>query len=111
MKADAKALVQRCERCQKHARIQHTPSFELQSITSPWPFAQWGLDILGPFPIAPGQKTRIIVACDYFTKWVEAEAVVKVTERNIHSFVYNNILVWFWVPHSLVTDNEKQFDC
>ena len=29
MKADAKALVQRCERCQKHARIEHAPSAEL----------------------------------------------------------------------------------
>ena len=51
------------------------------------------------------------MACDYFTKWVEAEAVAKVTERNIQAFVYNNILVRFGVPHSLVMDNGKQFDC
>ena len=57
------------------------------------------------------QTTRIIIACDYFTKWVEAEAVVKVTERNMRSFVYNNILVRFRVPHSLIMDNRRQFDC
>ena len=74
----------------------------MQSITSPWSFAQWGLDILGPFSLAAKQRTRIIVACNYFTKWVEAEAVGKVTEKNIRSFVYNNILVWFGVPHSLI---------
>ena len=111
MKADAKALVQRCERYQKHTGIEHALSSELQLITSPWPFAHWGLDILRPFLPAPDQKTRIIIACDYFTKWVEAEAMVKVTERNMRSFVYNNILVRFGVRHSLVMDNGRQFDC
>ena len=83
----------------------------MQSITSPWLFVQWRLDILGPFPTAPGQKTRIIVACDYFTKLVKVEAVVKVIERNMRSFVYNNILVRFGVPQSLIMDNGRQFDC
>ena len=51
------------------------------------------------------------MACDYFTKWVEVESVIKVTERNIRSFVYNNILVRFGVPCSFIMDNERQFDC
>ena len=37
--------------------------------------------------------------------------MVKVTERNMRSFVYNNILVRFGVPHSLAMDNGRQFDC
>src|SRR5262249_42005167 len=69
----------------------------------------WGLDLLGPFPPSTGQGKFIIVACDYFTKWVEDEAVAKVTDKNIQHFIYNNIIVRFGIPHSLVMDNGKQF--
>ena len=40
------------------------------------PFDQWVIDIVGPFPPAQAQKKFIIVAVEYFSKWVEAEAVV-----------------------------------
>ncbi|XP_071926182.1 uncharacterized protein [Coffea arabica] len=39
-------------------------------ITSPWPFEQWGTDIIGPFPKAVGGYTFLVTAVDYFTKWV-----------------------------------------
>ena len=65
---DATDLVRKCKICQKHAKISRLPSEPLSSITSPWPFQQWGLDILGPLPIGKGQCKFIIVAVDYFTK-------------------------------------------
>ena len=40
---------------------------------APWPFAQWGLDILGSFPIGTRQMKFLVVGIDYFTKWVEVE--------------------------------------
>ena len=43
---DATDLVKRCRICQEHAKISCLPSEPLTSITSPWPFQQWGLDIL-----------------------------------------------------------------
>ena len=92
-------------------KIEHAPSSFLQYLTSPWPFALWGLDFLEPFPTSNGQRKSIPVACDYFTKWVEAETVSNVTERNVQSFIYNNILVRFEVPHSLIMDNGWQFNC
>ena len=46
---------------------------------APWPLAQWGLDIMGPFPIAMRQLKFLIVGIGYFTKWVEAEALVMQT--------------------------------
>ena len=48
MLKDATELVKKCKNCQEHAQISHIPSKSLTSITSPWPFQQWGLDILGP---------------------------------------------------------------
>ncbi|KAA3473282.1 rve domain-containing protein [Gossypium australe] len=49
--------------------------------------SQRGIHILGPFPIATAQKKFIVVAMDYFTKWIEAEALATITERQIESFV------------------------
>ena len=76
---DATELVKKCKICQEHAKISHLPSEPLTSITSPWPFQQWGLDILGPLPIGKGQCKFIIVVVDYFTKWVEAEPLATIT--------------------------------
>jgi len=44
---------------------------------SPWPFAKWGMDVLGPF--SPGQVKFLIVAVDYFTKWIEAKPLTTIT--------------------------------
>lgn len=57
--------------CKKFRNIQHAPVEELHSITSPWPFAIWGMDILGPFRVVKGQFKSLRVAIDYFTKWIE----------------------------------------
>ena len=72
-------LVRKCKVCQEHAKIYHLPSEPLTYITSPWPFQQWGLDILGPLPIRRGQCKFIIVAVDYFTKWAEDEPLATIT--------------------------------
>ena len=72
MLREATELVRKCKVCQEHAKISHLPSEPLTSVTSPWPFQQWELDILGPLPIGRGQCKFIIVAVDYFTKWAEA---------------------------------------
>jgi len=49
-------------------------------MVAPWPFAQWGLDILSPFPVRKRQIKFLVVGIDYFTKWVEAEPLAKITK-------------------------------
>ena len=107
---DATDLVRKCRICQEHAKISRLPSEPLTSITSPWPFQQWGLDILGPQPIGKGQCKFVIVAVDYFTKWAEAEPLATITEQKIRNFVWRAIVCRFDIPRALVSDNEKQFD-
>lgn len=80
MRKDAAELVLKCDGCQRHAHIQRQPSSPLSPLSAPWPFAQWGMDILGPFPPASGQRKFLLVTIDYFTKWTEAEALAKITE-------------------------------
>ncbi|KAL2230406.1 UNVERIFIED_CONTAM: Gag-Pol polyprotein [Sesamum indicum] len=73
------------------------------------PFDQWGIDILGPFPPARAQKKFLIVAVEYFSKWVEAEAVSKITEREAINFIWKNIVCRFGIPRVLISDNGTQF--
>ena len=68
LKKEATEFVKTCSPCQKHANFHTAPPEELISITSPWPFAKWGLDFLGPFPQGSGQVKFLIVGVDYFTK-------------------------------------------
>ena len=110
MLKEATELVRKCKICQEHAHISHLPSEPLTSITSPWPFQQWGLDILGPLPIEKVQCKFIVVGVDYFTKWAEAEPLATITEQKVRNFVWRSIICRFGIPRALVSDNEKQFD-
>ena len=107
---DATDLVKKCKICQEHAKISCLPSEPLKPITSPWPFQQWGLDILGPLPLGKGQCKFIIVIVDYFTKWAEAEPLATITEQKIRNFLWRAIICRFGIPRALVSDNGKQFD-
>ncbi|KAL0404040.1 UNVERIFIED_CONTAM: hypothetical protein Sradi_2044800 [Sesamum radiatum] len=55
MKQDARHLVNKCMKCQKHVTLIHQPIEPLNGMLSPYPFSQWGMDIVGPFPLELGQ--------------------------------------------------------
>ena len=61
-------------------------------ITTPWPFAQWGIDIMGPFPPGKKQIKFLIITIDYLTKWVEVELIAMITKAKIRSFLWKNIV-------------------
>ena len=65
---------------------------------------------MGPFSTTTRQLKFLVVGIDYFTKWVEAEALATITEKNIRSFVWRNIIYRYRTPRVLVSDNGKQFD-
>ncbi|XP_072081074.1 uncharacterized protein [Arachis hypogaea] len=79
MKRDCITKVKTCDKCQKHASISTKPAEVLHSMKVSWPFHRWGLDILGPFPIAPGQVKFLLVSIDYFSKWIEAQPLARIT--------------------------------
>ena len=83
----------------------HQPAVYLNSINSSWPFAQWGLDIVGPFPRATGNQRFVLVAVDYFTKWAEVEALANIRDVDVKKFVWRNIVTRFGVLESLMSDN------
>ncbi|GKD23260.1 reverse transcriptase domain-containing protein, partial [Tanacetum coccineum] len=109
MHRDARDMIRKCNDCQIHRPVPRNPQQPLTPITAPWPFYKWGIDIAGPFPEGPGKVKFLIVAMDYFTKWIEAKAVATITGSQVKKFVWDNIVCRFGLPGEIVSDNGKQF--
>ena len=110
MQREALEYVKKCDQCQRYSPSIHQPGGIFNPLSSPWPFAQWGLDIVGPFPKAVGNKKYLIVGTDYFTKWVEAEPLANIRDVDAKKFVWKSIVTRFGVPYVLISDNGLQFD-
>jgi hypothetical protein len=108
--SDAAELVQKCEGCQKCARDQKQPSSLTQLIQPTWPLQRWGLDLLGPLPPAQGNLKYVVVAVEYFSKWIEAKPLATITSVTIQKFFWQNIVCRYGVPKAITVDNGTQFD-
>ncbi|XP_070020161.1 uncharacterized protein [Nicotiana sylvestris] len=91
-----------------HSGVQgdliHSPPSELHTMSAPWPFVAWGMDVIGPIqPTASNGHKFILVAIDYFTKWVEALTLKSVTKKAVVDFVHSNIICWFGIPKFKIT--------
>ena len=110
MQKEVLEYVKKCDQCQRYAPSIHKLGGILNPLSSPWPLAQWGLDIIGPFPKAVGNKKYLLVGTGYFTKWVEAEPLTNIRDVDAKRFVWKNIVTRFGIPHALISDNGLQFD-
>ncbi|XP_019089100.1 PREDICTED: uncharacterized protein LOC109127941 [Camelina sativa] len=105
MVTDCEKYSQTCEKCQKHAPSIHQPTELLSSVSAPYPFMRWSMDIIGPLHRGPGGVQYVLALTDYFSKWVEAAAYAKVTSDKVEQFVLKNIIYRYGVLHEIVTDN------
>jgi hypothetical protein len=69
----------------------------LRSIDISWPFAIWGIDIVGILPSALGGFRFLFVTIDTFIKWIEAMLVVNITQEVVVKFL-QSIIYRFSVP-------------
>nr|GEU62626.1 reverse transcriptase domain-containing protein [Tanacetum cinerariifolium] len=81
MHKDARDMIRKCSDCQIHR----------------------------PFSEGPGKVKFLIVAMDYFTKWIEVKAVATITGGQVKKFVFDNIVCRFGIPGEIISDNGKQF--
>ena len=58
--ADVEDIVKKCDGCQRYARQDHVPAQELRMIPISWPFAMWGLDMVGAFQKVSQQEYTLI---------------------------------------------------
>ncbi|XP_047310798.1 uncharacterized protein LOC124914323 [Impatiens glandulifera] len=102
--------VKKCHQCQVYANFKHTPSSILYNMTSPWPFSTWGIDIIRKiYPHALNGHEFILVAIDYFTKYVEAQSYKVLKSSHVFKFICNNIIARYRVPQDLITYNGGHF--
>ncbi|GKV01994.1 hypothetical protein SLEP1_g14488 [Rubroshorea leprosula] len=93
MVKDAQSCVKKCPTCQFNADDIHVP----------------GVDLLGPFVKGKGGCTFLVVAVDYFTKWIEVKPLSMTTDKKIEEFLFNSILCRFGIPKRIIADNGPQF--
>ena len=107
---DAYAYVRKCDTCQRSGGRQAKETGPFQPVIVSAPFEQWGIDIIGEInPNYSSQHKYIVIATDYFTRWVEAIPLWKVNEDAVIDFLQENIMTRFGVPISLVFDNAYYF--
>ncbi|XP_019175767.1 PREDICTED: uncharacterized protein LOC109171093 [Ipomoea nil] len=107
IRSDCQDYVRKCPTCQQFAILPGKPASYYTPVTSAIPFARWGIDLAGPFPKRVGGLKFLIVAIDYFTKWVEAEPLASITGTQCRKFVWKNIFTRFGLPQQIVSDNGK----
>ncbi|KAI5434352.1 hypothetical protein KIW84_021270 [Lathyrus oleraceus] len=93
MESDCCKFVKKFHKCQVYAKTIHVPPTLLNVISSPCPFFMWGIDMIGMIePKASNGHRFILVAIDYFTKWVEAASYANVTKKVVVRFIKNQII-------------------
>jgi ribonuclease HI len=108
--SDAEDIVKRCIGCQKFATRPHAPASALKTIPLAWPFAQWGLDMVGPLKkSSKGGHTHLLVAVDKFTKWIEAIPITSSTASTAVRFI-QSIIYRYGVMDSIPTSQQKSFN-
>jgi IS30 family transposase len=52
----------------------------------------------------------VVVAVEYFLKWIEAKHLATITSATIQKFFWQNTVCRFGVSKAITVDNETQFD-
>jgi hypothetical protein len=106
MESDYCKFVKKFHKCQIYADKIHVPPKLLNVISFPWPFSMWGIDMIGMIePKASNGHRFIVVAIDYFRKWVEVVSYANVTKQVVVRFIKNQIMCYYGIPGKIITDN------
>jgi hypothetical protein len=104
----AKKYVQTCDSYQRMGKLGQVDEIPLKTQLVVEPFERWALDFVGPFNPKSNQKSYILVAMDYMTKWVEAEDLPNATEEVVIKFIFK-LFVRYGLPGEIITDGGSQF--
>jgi hypothetical protein len=99
-----------CESCQKFGDVQLDLATMLHPIIKPWMFCSWALDFIGQIHPATSKGHRfVLVALDYFTKWMKAVPLKNMTHREVIHFISEHIIHRFGIPQTLTADHGLLF--
>ena len=93
-----------------HNDLIHMSPSELHALTSPRPFSVWGIDIIGKVsPKSSSGHEYILVAIDYFTKWVEVASYARLIAAKVATFIRSHIICRYGVLHKLISNRGVHF--
>ena len=99
METNCVDFVKGCPNFQTHANLNHVPPSELYSMTSSWPFTIWGIDVIEIIALkASNGHEYILVAIDYFTKWVKAASYFVLKQHHLPVRSTAGDHLWQWFP-------------
>nr|GFB39396.1 reverse transcriptase domain-containing protein [Tanacetum cinerariifolium] len=104
---DAHKMIKTCDICQRRGKISQRYEMPQNSIQVCEIFDIWGIDFMGPFPSSKGNK-YILVAVDYLSKWVEAEALPTNDARVVVKFL-KSLFSRFGIPRAIISDRGTHF--
>jgi len=106
MENDCCIHVRKCHKCQIYADNVNISPTTLNVLSAPWPFSMWGIDVIGAIePKTSNGQRFILVAIDYFTKWVEATSYANVTRKIVAKFIRKELICRYGLPSRIITDN------
>ena len=107
---DCIQIVRQCHQCQIHGNLNCLSPTMLNSLSSPWPFAAWRIDIIGEIrPNSLNGHKYIVVAIDYFSRWIELESFGTLKAKEMAKFIEKSLIYRYGVSHHIMTDNGVQF--
>ena len=100
-----------------HTRNINAAPTTLNLMSAPWSFSMWGIDVIEAIePKASNGHRFILVAIDYFTKWVEVASYASVTSKVVTKFIKRELICRYGLPSKIITDNatnlnNQMMDC
>lgn len=99
-----------CQAFHKHGNFQRVLKDEMHAVVKTWLFRGWDMDLIGKiYPSSSKGHNFIIVATNFFTKWVEAIPVKRVEQKYVIDFIKEQIIHRFGIPQSITTDQVTMF--
>jgi hypothetical protein len=109
-------LIKDCVESVKKCHLCHIFSWKMRAHLAPMfpiitvgPFTKWGINYTTCHPPSSKGQRYIIVAVDYFTKWVKAMPMFKYDGETIALFLFNQIIARFGIPKEIFTDHGSHF--
>ena len=107
---DVRTWCRWCITCAKRkpSHGRHRATLKQEAATAP--MERIAIDILGPLPKTISGNEYVMVACDYFTKWVECYALPDQQAYTVADALVTNFFSRFGVPYILHTDQGRDFE-
>ena len=111
MESNCCLQVRKCHKCQTFVDNVNAPLLPLNVLAAPWPFSMWRIDVIRAIePKAANKHCFILVAIDYFTKWVEVASYASVTRSVVVRLIKREIICRYGLPRKIITDNRNNLN-